>query len=115
MTNRAGIVETMMTTRSRARWTLPKVGLYALHLAIILNFITGMFYAAYMVFFVVTPAESGPLWERATTIPFEMMTTRRLYAAEFWLTTIGLSAYLGLTEIAPRLAAHRAAKKSPPT
>ena len=113
--NRAGIVVLMTTTRSRAHWTLPKVGLYALHLAIILNFITGMFYAAYMVFFVVTPAESGPLWGRATSIPFEMMTTRRLYAAEFWLTTIGLSAYLGLTEIAPRLAAHRAAKGSPPT
>ena len=95
--------------------TLARNALYLLHVIIIANFLTGMFYAAYMVFFVVTPEESGPLWDRATSIPFELMMTRRLYAAEFWLTTIGLTVYLAITEIGPRLTRYRSLDRTPPT
>ena len=42
-------------------------------------------------------------------LPFEMMTTRRLYATEFWIAMGGLAIYLALTEIGPRLRAYRAA------
>ena len=98
----------------RPSWSLTPIALYLLHAVIILNFLSGMFYAAYMVFFVVTPAESGPLWDRATSIPFELMMTRRLYAAEFWLTTIGLTAYLAITEIGPRLTRYRGMDRTPP-
>jgi len=74
-----------------------------------LNFIVEILYASYMVFVVVAPAEGGPLGARAMEIPFEMMTTRRLYATEFWIATGGLSIYLALTEIGPRLRAYREA------
>ena len=73
-----------------------------LHWTIILNLVFQMGYAAYMVFFVVTPESSGPLFEAAKTFPFEQMVTRRLYAIEFWIATGAFSLYLGLTEIFPR-------------
>lgn len=80
------------------------------HAVIILNFLVQMGYAAYMVFVVWAPEQtSGPLWEVARDIPFEHMVTRRLYALEFWLATVGLSIYLALTEIGPRLRRERAA------
>ena len=41
--------------------------------------------------------------ERALSISHELMVTRRLYAIEFWIATAGLSIYLALTEIGPRL------------
>ena len=73
-----------------------------------------MVYAAYMVFVVVAPPGGGPLASRALDFPFEMMTTRRLYATEFWIATGGLAIYLALTEIGPRLRAYREADASRP-
>ena len=61
-----------------------------------------MAYSAYMVFVVVAPEEGGPLFDSATSFPFEKMVTRRLYAIEFWIATCGFSIYLALTEIVPR-------------
>ena len=90
-------------------WSLGRWSLYGLHWLIIANFVVEMAYAAYMVFVVVAPEGGGPLGDRAMSIPFEMMTTRRLYATEFWIATGGLSIYLALTEIAPRLSAYRQA------
>ena len=96
-------------TSSQPSWSWGRRGLYGLHWLIILNFIVEILYASYMVFVVVAPAEGGPLGARAMEIPFEMMTTRRLYATEFWIATGGLSIYLALTEIGPRLRAYREA------
>ena len=74
------------------------------HWIIIVNLLIQIAYAGYMVFFVVTPAESsGPLFAMADSFPFEKMVTRRLYAIECWIAIVGLSIYLGLTEIGPRM------------
>ena len=78
------------------------------HWAIILNFAVQIGYGAYMVFVVVAPEGGGPLMGRANAFPFEQMLTRRLYASETWIAIVGLSLYLAITEIAPRLAAARA-------
>ena len=75
-----------------------------IHLIIIANFLIEIIYATYMVFVVLRPADGGgPLFERALKIPFEHMTTRRLYALECWIAIAGLAIYLGITEIRPRL------------
>jgi hypothetical protein len=77
--------------------------LMALHWIIIVNFIIEVFYAGYMVFVVMAPADgAGPLWQRATAMPFEQMATRRLYAIECWIAIAGLAIYLAITEIGPR-------------
>lgn len=74
-----------------------------IHWVIIINLTIQIGYGAYMVFFVVTGDGSGPLWGQALQMPFEQMVTRRLYAAETWIAIVGLSLYLGVTEILPRL------------
>ena len=98
-----------MTTKHGKGWSLGRWGLMTLHWLIIVNFVVEIVYAAYMIFVVVAPPGGGPLGSRAMEIPFEMMTTRRLYAVEFWLAMGGLAIYLALTEIGPRLAAYRKA------
>ncbi len=72
------------------------------HWTIILNFAFEVLYGGYMVFFVVTGGNSGPLGGAATSLPFETMVTRRLYASETWIAISGLAIYLGVTEILPR-------------
>ena len=84
------------TKNERPKWLL------AIHYAILLNFLIQMGYAAYMVFVVVAPEGGGPLFDAATTFPFEKMVTRRLYAIEFWIATCGFAIYLAITEIRPR-------------
>ncbi len=87
--------------------------LLGLHWLIIGNFLVEIIYAAYMVFFVVAPEGGGALFDQALEFPFEQMVTRRLYALEFWLATLGLSLYLALTEIGPRLRELRSSKTNP--
>jgi hypothetical protein len=83
---------------------MKRILIRGLHWVIIANFALQMFYAGYMVFVVIRPeGVSGPLWAAAKSMPFEMMVTRRLYAIEFWIATVGLCIYLALTEIGPRL------------
>jgi len=77
--------------------------LQLLHWAIIINFMIEIVYANYMIFTVFSPDEAGPLFDRAKSFPFEMMMTRRLYAVEAWLAIVGLSIYLAITEIRPRM------------
>jgi len=77
--------------------------LLMLHWGIIVNFALEIGYAGYMVFFVIAPEGGGPLMDKALTFPFEQMVTRRLYALECWVAIAGLSIYLAITEIAPRL------------
>ena len=87
----------MNTHKSRWLWLL-------IHWFIIVNFLVQIVYAGYMVFFIVAPTEgSGPLFAMADSFPFEKMVTRRLYAAECWIAISGLSIYLAITEIGPRL------------
>ena len=85
---------------------MKRILLLLVHWAIILNFAFEIAYGGYMVFVVVRPeGVSGPLMAAATSVPFEMMVTRRLYAIEVWIATAGLAVYLALTEIGPRLRA----------
>ena len=74
-----------------------------IHWVIILNLLVQCLYGSYMVFFVITGGHTGPLGGAANEIPFELMMTRRLYASETWLAISGLSLYLGVTEILPRI------------
>ena len=53
------------------------------------------------------PPAGSELMDRARDYPFEPMVTRRLYAVEAWLAIVGLSIYLAITEIGPRLARER--------
>ena len=81
------------------RWS---TGWLIIHWIIIVNFALQILYGAYMVFFVVTPGTAGPLGSGASSIPFEMMMTRRMYASETWIAIAGLSIYVGVTELLPR-------------
>ena len=81
--------------------------LLLIHWGIIINFLAEIGYATHMIFNVVAPPGGGPLFEQAKSFPHEMMMTRRLYAVECWLAIVGLSIYLAITEIGPRLTAER--------
>lgn len=92
-----------MSEETEANAKLP-TWLRVIHWVIVGNFLLQMGYAAYMVFFVVKPeGVSGALMGQAASLPFEMMVTRRLYAIEFWIATVGFAVYFALTEILPRL------------
>lgn len=100
-------------TTSTSKSPMPNKGtgyyvLMAVHAAIIINFLIEIFYASYMIFrVIVPPSGGGPLMDRAKTMPFEMMTVRRLYATEAWLAIGGLAIYLAITEVGPRLRRYR--------
>lgn len=82
------------------------VFLRVLHVVILANFVLNVLYASYMVFFVLRPAGvSGPLLGAASSVPIELMVTRRLYANEFWVSCTGLSLYVAVTEMLPRMLA----------
>lgn len=90
------------TTRALPLW------LRLIHWVIIINFALEIFYGFRMIFWVVVPEGPsgpilGPLGSAASDIPHELMVTRRLYALETWIAIAGLSVYLGITEILPRL------------
>ncbi len=77
--------------------------LRVIHWVIIVNFVIEIAYAGYMVFVVLRPeGVSGPLFAAATSIPHELMMTRRAYATESWIAISGLSIYVGITEVLPR-------------
>lgn len=76
-----------------------------LHLFLIGNFLMEILYGIYMVFFVAGGGKK-PLFRRASEIPIDVMTRRRLYAIETWVAICGLSIYLGITEILPRKLSH---------
>ena len=75
----------------------------AIHWFIIVNFLAQIGYATYMVFVVFAPETTGPLWSAAREVPWELMQTRRMYALESWVAISGLSIYLAITEIRPRM------------
>jgi hypothetical protein len=74
-----------------------------LHIFIIVNFVVEICYSGYMVFVIFSPESGGPLMGSALSFPAELMQTRRLYALECWVAISGLSIYLAITEIRPRL------------
>ena len=80
-----------------------KTILYILHYIIIINFVVQILYGAYQVFFVLGNGTAGPLFGGSTNIDHELMLTRRLYAIETWIAITGLSIYLAITEINPRM------------
>ena len=81
-----------------------KIILYTIHLIIIINFVIEIFYGAYQTFVVLAPeGHTGPLFGTATSLSYEDMVVRRLYALETWIAIAGLSIYLALTEIVPRM------------
>ena len=75
----------------------------SIHWLIIVNLAAQIFYGGYMVFIVMKPEGiAGPLWADAQQVPHEFMMVRRAYAHETWLAIIGLSLYIGITEVLPR-------------
>ncbi len=80
-----------------------KLLLLIVHYAIILNFLVEILYGAYQVFVVLNNGQMGPLFGSATSLSYEDMVIRRLYDIETWIAIVGLSIYLSITEIAPRL------------
>lgn len=83
------------------RWKL-------LHYTIIINFVVEMIYAQYQIFFKLVPlgGSPGPLFGASQTITFELMVTRRLYAVEFWLATVGFALYVAILYGHKLLATH---------
>jgi hypothetical protein len=79
-----------------------KVLLKIIHVVLILNFVIEILYSGYMVFFIVG-GRRWPLFKQATETPVEVILKRRLYAVETWLAIVGLSIYLAITEILPKL------------
>ena len=74
-----------------------------IHWTIIINFAAQVIYGGYMVFVVMRPeGVTGPLWAAAQQIPHDFMMVRRAYAHETWMAIVGLSLYVGITEILPR-------------
>ena len=71
-----------------------------IHWIIIINFVVEIIYGFIMVFFIV--GGGGPLFFGAASLSYETMVTRRLYAIETWIAIVGLSIYLGITEMYPR-------------
>ena len=81
-----------------------KTFLLIIHYIIIINFALQIFYGAFQVFVVLAPGgQTGPLFGAATSLNYEAMVIRRLYAIETWIAITGLSIYLALTEINPRM------------
>ena len=98
-----------MTDKPDALPRLPKF-LRVLHWVLIVNFLLNIGYGSYQVFVVLAPQGSAglPLFGAASSMAFEDLVVRRLYAAEVWISIAGLSIYLAITEYLPRLLRRRA-------
>lgn len=73
------------------------------HVFFITNLIAQMGYASFQVFVVLQPeGHVGPMFAAATSLPFEQMMIRRMYAIEAWIAFGILAIYLGVTELLPR-------------
>lgn len=85
------------------------LGLRVLHWVFIINFIANIVYGAYQLFVVLAPegGSVGPLWGAAKSLGHEQLMARRAYASEVWLSIVGLSLYLAITEYLPRRAPWR--------
>ncbi len=96
----------MSTARVEER--VPRLGRLPLgwrivHWIILVNLAIQVAYGAWMVFVVMRPeGVDGPLYAAALQLPHDFMMVRRAYAAETWQAIVGLSLYVGLTEILPR-------------
>ncbi len=74
------------------------------HYFLIFLFVSQMIYAMHQVFVVHGVGGWNPvLLGRATEISQEQFMARRMYAIEGWLAMVGLSLYLALTEVLPRV------------
>jgi hypothetical protein len=98
-----------MTTRRSYRQikreALPRV-LRVAHWAIIGNYMVNIGYGSYEIFFVLRPEgvrPGMPLGSSAQDVDPDMMAQRRGYAAEVWSSWVGLTTYVALTEVGPRI------------
>lgn len=74
------------------------------HWFIIIWFLLTILNGAYQVSFVYTvEGQTWPLLGSSASLDYEIMMIRRAYAIETWLATTGLTIYLALTEIRPRM------------
>ena len=79
------------------------LALRILHVVLLANFASNIFYCAYQVFVVLAPdGHVGPLWGAASDLPIELVVKRRLYAIEFWVTIGAAAIYVAITEWLPR-------------
>lgn len=68
-----------------------------MHLVIILNFISGIAYSFYQIFFVFSVSGYiGPLGISALTADPTIFWARRAYAIEAWIAMVGFSIYLAI-------------------
>lgn len=79
------------------------LALRILHVVLLANFASNIFYCAYQVFVVLAPeGRVGPLWGAASGLPVELVVKRRLYAIECWVTIGAAAVYVAITEWLPR-------------
>ncbi len=75
-----------------------------LHWLLIVSLFLEVLYCGVQVMVVLQPdGISGPMFGRATSIPYELLVARRLYAIEGWVSFGSLAIYLAITELRPRL------------
>ncbi|MHA1147877.1 MAG: hypothetical protein ACTSR8_06490 [Promethearchaeota archaeon] len=81
-----------------------KTILLIIHWFIIINFILQILNGVYQVSFVYTiEGHTWPLLGTSSELDYETMMIRRAYAIETWIAITGLSIYLAITEIYPRM------------
>lgn len=68
-----------------------------LHWIIVINFIVGIAYSCYQIFWVLQPVgHYGPLGLNALYVQPEIFWARRAYAIEAWIAISGFSVYLAV-------------------
>lgn len=87
----------------------PPAWLRVLQVAILLHFAMEVLYAGYETMIVLRPPEAGfgPLGAAAITMSDSLFLKRRLYAIEHWIAFSGMSLFLAVTEVLPRLLRRR--------
>lgn len=81
-----------------------KAILLIIHWAIIINFVLQILNGAYQISFVYTAkGHTWPLLGASSELDYETMMIRRAYALETWVAITGLSIYLAITELVPRM------------
>lgn len=83
----------------------------AVHWIIIINFAAEIAYSGFKALTLNPEGRAMVLFGAAKDLPFEMMITRRLYAAETWIAIAGLSLYLAVTHIIPVLRQQRSERQ----
>lgn len=71
-----------------------------IHAIVIVNFVLGIAYSCYQIFYVLQPAEiAGPLGVNALKIDSNVFFARRAYAIEAWVAISGFSVYIAIMTV----------------